>query len=613
MSSKTAQRQSMLPKRSRNAKEGFQSRFTKARNSNVGEAQELRNHIPANTIEAKIPTKISLYKVPITNKLFSQRSVPKELSGRPKIIGNENQTESLFNYTKKIAQSIFTKNNFKILFPSFFKIYSNARLSFLSTSSMNSTFSNSSRIPIKRKSSILPDSDLSFEDSLSPEEASMSKQFEFLSKVLENKKEVMNIPDFLLLYVASVIAVCNNNEATSNALHFLLKFLELGATRKDEVNILFAVLLRACDTAPDSREDVIKSLAKLAELETSLQDRLENGSTHRDVQLSSLCNDVLKKLGKQSSEKKEKFVSISENANEEIAIEMLGKYVETLEDNGQPSDIIDFIRNITSVMMKFKDSAMILERSASCIESVIPFCSDVPLDSLFQDLSICFSILSEEMFLNGEMSFMAVESIEKLTKTIFNSVNPKILLSALASVVAQADGIKLQRVLQYIDQYVANPPDTFTDDMLSEIYENMEIFHPSIQYSFSNIGPNIDIIENYERSINRLCNPETIFEELDKIISESPDGNFKTYPSYLRPILQSAFLIKNQDNSNINFDEIDEIIFDNVKTTINEINSIEDDKLEESRFGPDGLRKELDTVLQNINQEEIEEEVEEEI
>ncbi|OHS99308.1 hypothetical protein TRFO_34282 [Tritrichomonas foetus] len=601
-------RETMIPRRQTGNRDKIESKLAKPRISTASAKLRVKQDRQLNAIEPSVVSKVSLFKITPTKKLFTQRSIPDELKGRPRIVGNEGQIDTLYQYTKKIAQELFTKQNYKILFPSCLNVQSLSRLSFLSTSSRSSSISMGSKIPVLRKSSIAPDIDLSMKEP-TQEDLSMKAAYTFLSQLVNSQKEkIANYCDFLLLYCALTLSICNH-EAGQNALSFIPKFLKYGFTRIEEVNILFAVLLRVCDAAPEFRENVVNILAKLAQLQQSLADRLENGSTHRDANLSSLCNDVLNKLGRKSGQNNEKFKSISETVNEDIAIEMLGKYVEILEDNGQPSDIIDFVRNITSVMLKFSGSANVLERAAACVESVLPFCDEIPIDVVFHCLSLCFSILSGEMFLSGEKSFVASEAIQQLTTSIFDCIPANILIPSLASVINQANGAKLEMVLQNVGQYLKYPPENFDIGLLDYITDSIELFHPDVKVPFElqkKYDP-IDNIEMLEKSLERLNDPDTIFEEIDTIISLSPNGNFDNYPAYIKPILQAAYIIQNGvDEQNIN--SFDKDMVQHIQMVQEKLDTMEEEDIEESEFGPQAIQREFEAFVdsENANTEEIE-------
>ncbi|KAK8893324.1 hypothetical protein M9Y10_021741 [Tritrichomonas musculus] len=600
-------RESKIPRKSISHNEtdkDIKSKFNPRSSTASTKSTKLKERPPINSIEPNSFSKRSFFKVSPTEKSLTERKLPNELLGKPRIIGNEAQIESLFYYTKEIAHNFFAKSQYSVLFPSFFNVSSISRLSFISNSSRSSSISASSKIPVLRKSSIAPDIDLTSKEP-SEKELSMDDAFELLNSILNKQKSsVTYLSDFYLLYVSLVLSICNQKAAT-NALQFLSSFLEFKSTRTQEVNILFAVLIRVCDGAPELRETVVDCLAKLAQLEPTLAKRLENGSTHRDPSLSSLCKDVIIKLGRDTTESKEIFTSISDTDDIEKAKDQLAIYVDTLEDNGQPSDIVDFVRNITSVMNRFHESAVVLERAASCVESVIPFCEDLPIELIYNCLSLCFSIMSGEMFLSGDRAFYASEAIQSLQQSIFDSIPPQNLIPALASILSQPnvsdDNSKIKMVIDNIDSYIKSLPDDFDKSLVDQIYEAIDIFHPEIRkplFSEQKECDSLETIDLYENSLRKLNSQDTILEEIDSLVNSSKDCNFNAYPIYLQPILQMAWIIQNED-APLNEENIDPAIYNDVHAIIEKINNLDDDQIDDSEFGLDYLQKELDDIIKS--------------
>lgn len=603
-----------IPRRSVCTTEGnkeIKSKFA-PRNSEISTRNmKLKEKSSLNVESNSLESKKSFFKVIPTEKLLALQSLPSELKGKPRIIGNEAQLEALFNHTKEIAHTVFAKAQYNILFPSFLNTSSISRLSFLSNTSRSSTISTNSKIPIMRKSSIAPDTDIMTKEP-SEKELAMRDAFELLNSILSKQKSTINnLSGFFILYVGLILAICTQ-KAAKNALDFLSTFLEFKSTKTQEVNILFAVLIRVCDSAPELRDTVIDCLAKLAKLEPSLAKRLENGSTHHDASLSSLCNDVFVKLGRNITEKKEIFTSISDTADIDCAIDQLGVYVETLEDNGQPSDIIDFVRNIISVMNRFSESAIVLQRAANCVESIIPFCEDLPIELTYNCLSLCFSIMSGEMFLNGENAFTASEAIQSLTRTIFDSIPPQDLIPALTSILKQKsksdDNSKIKMVLDNIESYVRLLPNDLDATLLDQIYEALDSFHPEIKKPSFCTRKSIDPSENVaelEDSIRKLNSPDTILDEINSLVEKSTDCDFSSYPSYLIPMLQIAWIIKNRD-APLNENNADPLLYDNVHKIMARVDLLDDDQIDESEFGLPFLQNELKDLMDLNEHEEIE-------
>lgn len=585
---KTSKRTGALPTQN---KSGFQSKFRSQNTQIPTKSFRLKEKQPTN-VPCYEKSSIASKRVPPT---ISTSKLPKELTGRPKIMGNQGQLESLYDFTMTIAQKIFKKSQINFLFPSFFNIDSLSRQSFMSSQSRSSTLSTSSKIPILKRTSIVPDTNLTLEPT--EEELSMQSAFKTLSTSFVKKQSDPAFAQFAVLYVSLVLSI-GNPSAISNALSFLSDFLNAKTDVPPEVNILFAVLIRISESYPQTRPSVVNTLTQLASLDESLAERLENGSTHRDISLSSLCKDVLQNLGRTSTKQQEKFVEISESADINIALKLLGSYVDTLEDNGQPSDLIDFIKNIASVMIRFGDSAEVLEKAASCVESVIPFCAELPVEIVFNCLSLSFTILSGEVFLNGEHSFEAVESLQSLINAIFTNVSPAVLIPSVSSLIAQSQNSKLEMVINHFDQYCKAHPDNLDSDLIEQIQESIDIFHPELKETDACAD-----IDDMEQQLIRLNDPETILDEVKSIVTQSIDGNFDSYPSYLIPLLQISWMVYNEDQSKYPLN-IDDDLYDEICETIENINSLDEDAIDESEFSTIAIQKEIEIESnQNIQQE----------
>ena len=537
-------------------------------------------------IQIDTALKNGLFRVFPTKKMMNSRHLPDELKGRPKIIGNEEQVSALFRYTKKIATQFFSASALKNLFPSHFTPDNASRLSFMSASSRSSI--SGSRIPVRR-SSVTPAVDLKSEG-----DTSLASGFKVLSNlILDNRQKATELTDFILLYIATAMAI-GTEETISNALTFLEKFLKLGSIRAAEANILFAVMLRLCEVSRSFRKPVVSSLAKLATIEGTLVDRLENGTTHRNAELSGLCTDVLKTMGRTNTAT-DRFGSISDEADELSAIESLNKFVDTLEDNGQPSDMINFIRNITSVMSRFPQSVTILERSAACLDSVLPFSPAVPFELIYEILSVCLTILSGEVFLEGPDSFDAVEALQSLQTTIFTKVPPNTVAEAMIGLVAQAQGPKLEATLKLLDAHVADHD--IPENILRRIAENMTAFHPGQKLpdylQFTDVLQ-IDEIDPISVSLERLCNPDTFSSELASILARSPDGSFEGYPEEITEILQCAWILLHNSRPANCSDET----YSTTLAIKADMDSITDETVLNSKYGPAALLERLESLFE---------------
>ncbi|KAH0787925.1 hypothetical protein GPJ56_008133 [Histomonas meleagridis] len=434
--------------------------------------------------------------------------------------------------------------------------------------------STASHIPVFRKSSLFPNANLN--DS-SPENFSFSSAFEHLETLITKcKTKVIAITDFCLLYPSLILSI--NQNSSESALHFLNEFLELKSTRSQEANILFAVLINLYNSFSDEKELVVSVLGKLAQLEDCICTRLQNGAKHQDENLSSLCIKVLTKIGIQIKDSGTQFSNISENSDEKEAIQILSEYVEALENNGQPSDISDFMMNIVTVMQRFNDSAVVLVHAATCAEAVLPFYTEASVEVVYHCISICASILSGETFLNGDKSFEASEAIQNLFNELFQNISPEILRKSIEANVAESNDMKLKPILEQLHMIKCDNSEEF----IKPIIDSLEIFHP--KYELPQFLMKLKKKKSFEllqESIQRLTNPETVFEEIEEVTCKSVDGDFGNYPKHLLVMLQTSWIIKTRKIP----PNCDENMYNDVMNSIQKIMKMSDDEIDESEFG----------------------------
>jgi hypothetical protein len=538
--------------------------------------------------EGKTTKRKSILVCVPTARIQSERKLPNELTGRSQIVGNENQIEILFNYTKGIGRTIFTMSVYDILFPKFFIPVESTRLSIMSTGSRGSSIGLGSKIPIHKTSGT------NVSDSPSEDELSLEESFNIFSGLMKRQSgKIIFLTDFFLLYI-SVVLVLGTDSAGQNALRFLNTFLDLGEIRTAEANVLFGILIRIFDRR-GFRCSIISATVKLARLDHSLVERLENGITHRNSKLSNLCSEILEQIGKQGRSDRARFLEISQSATEESAVESLGRFVEILEDNGQPEDIVHFIVNIVTVMTRFKTSSIVLERGSACVESVLPFTSNLSNELIFELLSICFSILSGETFLTGDNAFPAVEGLQRLLNQITTTVRPQIFVSVLIPLIAESKGVKLESVLEVLSNFIRESH--IEREFIDRLCQIFVAFHPDLEIPSCLIDSNQipDEFTLIEKSLNRLCNPHQVVLELINIMEEHADGDFTGYPIYLQGILQIAWITMIGTRP----PDTDDGLWSLVEDIRAQVQNIPEEDLSASEFGPRALKEQLELALRS--------------
>ena len=442
-----------------------ESQFGK-KESNI-KGPSLRTKKDINSLNSKDQKKIDLFKLLPTKKSYENRKLPKELIGKPRIIGHETQIKILYTYTKSIAKEFFNSSIYLIFFPKNFIPEKNTRLSILSTTSRDST---SSHIPIFRKSSIAFDFDL--ESDFDQTTVDLSKAFSYLENIISTTpKKAIALTDFYILYLSLVIAI-NEKLYLSKAIDVINLFFTLPLEKINETNILFAVFLRI-DLNVSKRSEIISILNKLTKFDSTIIERLQNGSTHKDQNISSLCLEVLNSIGIISKNINNSFINLKDNFDENSAIESLNKFIDKIEDNSQPEDFLEFIKNIIDIMIRFPTSSIILERSTNCLIFVLNDCPNLPIpaDILTECLLLCYSIQSSEIFLSGDLCFEAQESIKQFLEISFINVNSIQLINTYCALISQSNGNKLETIITFLNDNLKKTK--FSNDQLQLLSKSL--------------------------------------------------------------------------------------------------------------------------------------------
>ena len=388
-------------------------------------------------------------------------------------------------------------------------------------------------------------------------ELSLAPAFGFLDSLVDNHpKYALALTDFCMLYSSLVIAV-GDEQCISFCFSFLNKFMKLQLPSRDEMHILYAVLVRAGTCAELFHDQSIDILSKMSLANESIKERVVTGSLSQDEQIRTFNNEVIEKAGFSKSDVN-LFKFIPENATEEEVDQCLGRFIALFDDDVYPQEKGDYIANITKSMIRYQTSSQILLLTATCINILIKELKDeLPTPEIVTEyLSLCFSISSGEIFLEGEDSFEAQEAIKELIHDTME-LNHGYMADIFSGLVAMSNGDKLNAILEEIKEYSIHN-ESVTKDDIKLISNAFYSFHPQMETpSFLEKPVQIDnTLDKMQESIQRLLNEETIFEEIDSIVSQSKDGNFDKYPSYLRPMLYTAWSYDEEDAHDIDIDAL---------------------------------------------------------
>jgi hypothetical protein len=405
-----------------------------------------------------------------TKRQMNFRCVPDQLLGHPKVVGHSDEIDSLFKHTRSIAQQFFSRSAFECLFP----------VSFAPST------------PAKTKINL-----------------SLEAGFGILNNLMiDNKGRLDDLIDFCLLYVGLVIVIGSDDHGLTS-LRFLNRFLDLELSRTGESHVLFAILTRIFDR-PGFRRIVVRCLAKMVRLEPSLVERIQKGTTHRGPESSSFFSTVLRRVGGPDLGHPI-FDPIPALADEQLSLEYLEDFADTLADSGHPDDIAGFLVNIVSTMARFPSSSLIVELGAECVASILPFAPDVSAEILFECLAICLTDDSPP-------------AARGLLDAVVAHVRPATARAAITSLVAFAGGDISRALLARLEAIggASNP------DLIGA-------FHPE----WLDRQAEDDAIDEYERSLNRLADPAEVMGELARIIAQRHQEALSGYPLHFQVLFQS--------------------------------------------------------------------------
>jgi hypothetical protein len=463
-----------------------------------------------------------------TMQAMDSRSVPKELSGKPRIYGNVDQSEKLYNYTRTLAQQIFTPNFCKILFPN--------GLSAMKSVVIGNFQMKRSKIPLARKPT-----EVKSEIQSSSGQLQLTDAFESLKKLVKiRRSQILAITDFCLLYVAVILLVCERDDLLLPALYFLKHFLHIGIPqRSSEIGIVFALLVRQGNADAKIRGHVIDILAQLAGISEDIYARLQTGSSHHDVVLAALCAEAIERIpmpgNTDRAVKPPQFAEIPVDCPQQTAVSMLSTSVAALRNGQVPPDPISLIRSVIRAMSNFGDSAAVIENGASCLHLTCGLCESLPLEFVAQMLEICVAVLCGCGDETG--------AVQSLFDALFR-LPAEMIITGASSVIAQTKGEYLPFLLGKVKEYVESSPVVINPRLLSEMRANLDAFHPSFAGNIDFLGASDGSpYDAMALSVKRLMDADTVFEEMEAIIGSRDPSKLDNYPLYLRSFLQRAYVL----------------------------------------------------------------------
>jgi len=225
---------------------------------------------------------------------------------------------------------------------------------------------------------------------------------------------------------------------------------------------------------------------------------------------------------------------------------------------------------MTAVMYRFRTS--VVERAASCLESVFPFCPDASVEIVYEVLSVCTEVLSGETFLEGEKAF---EALQAFSHAVMESVRACVIVRAVAAIAARAGESRLATALE---GYCGAPPEEFDPQQLAGVAEAAEAFHPDhVMTRFLRRRGSRAV----EVSVERLSCPGTCLDEADAVVARAVDGAFGEYTDAIRQILQAAWVWATGKTPS----DIDPELMEDIATAQREIAVMDEVDPADSKYG----------------------------
>ncbi|OHS98957.1 hypothetical protein TRFO_34685 [Tritrichomonas foetus] len=520
------------------------------------------------TYQSKKDPKIkTIFKLEPTESALESRKLPSSLQGKPKLKNNSDLIDDFYNYVRTIGNSYFENDFFSASFPSALSTL-RQRLKNKATTKIPSSKRKISRLSLAEG---IPPSEI--EKKNIPDLSSVFEKYKTLLKQQNNS--LIYFRDFIILYCALVIFVCEEiSNCQLSALYFLNSFLPLLIAEKElpirenEASILVTVLIYQAFSDPIIRGHSINVLSQLIQYDTkNVYPRIRAGLELPDQHISSMCEEALQKFEvtyypeglEASNPPPPTFAKIPSNVTSEVAVKMLVTYLQAMEGDARPPKPIDLINNIIQTMNTFSKSPQVLENGSNCIRLLISIINQIPVEIASETLNLCLSLLSGDSYLSGADSFSALEAVQNLENALFDVVPVDTLLSAVAATIATTTEQRLPLLMTKFSEYYQYNKSEINQRQLQELSNALDSFHPMFngRPPFLIMKSPVEIrLNNITESIERLLNPETVFQEMETVILQSPE-TINDYPSYIKGFLQRAyFFYTNRELEGMNEEQV---------------------------------------------------------
>lgn len=239
------------------------------------------------------------------------------------------------------------------------------------------------------------------------------------------------------------------------------------------------------------------------------------------------------------------FPHLSANKAEDAIIEDLKKCIDLFDSNFTPSKAHKMLIDCTRVMSSFPANTVIIQILCLLIECLLMM---IPTEELCYEVvaeytANLFSVYSGEISLEGPEAEAAQDSVKNLIDTTFTL--PLSILSNILSTIflRSASDKKIKLILESLSEKITREGISKDDKYLIVISDL--IYSQKPNYEIPSFLPQATASlareKECKRTLNSILNTNRSIENIRRIVSQSQDGSFKEYPTYLRVILKATW------------------------------------------------------------------------
>ena len=483
---------------------------------------------------------------PNTTKL-KERQLPPEYQRHPIKLESKNIGE-IYNYCFKIAGTFFTPAYAQMLFPSA-----------LST----------------EKTVVVGNKKLKDSTSKVPDYSrDLTKAFDFLSDLAKNKMSTfISLTDFMYLYPSIVIRVSSQEACVTKALFFVKKILDFDLPERNaEFYVLFSALMSTQIRTPVVVGILKQVVGALPKVHPKILRKIEKGASDSDSVIADICIGAMQQIGAANEETPsfvpKNHIQLTEITDPKTAVLTLNTITE-LATVEEPAKLV---RDILITMQKFQQSMPVILATSQCLLKHIEKCCPIEHAILGQIIAVLFSTLNFTSD-GSDDSLDAKMTVQSLIDSIIQHENNRDLIEAAKSSVHFMNGSAIDLLTSKFSEIGMSPAEFEQFDAMVTEYKR----------------------EKLEKSINKLIEPDSIFDEMDRIINDEED--LTIYPLHLQDFLQRTYYLYKREAP----EGMDERQLQLAKEMVQDYESMKSSNKIPDELSPEFLQSQLETIQKEIH------------